>query len=262
MKILAIISSYRKNGHTSKITTLIHQKIEEIGVHYGERIEFEKIHLGDYKINHCLGCRTCMDNDEDLCPLKDDIPLLKSKINEVDGIILASPVFVGDVSSSMKALIDRLAYLCHRQEFYNKCALIIATTNATSLRRTIHTMGAATYSWGMKTIATKGFKTSTSHDSIETLRKRYQKVISKLANKFYMGIKNKSYLKPSLISLIAFDIQQKYRADPKLSSSVDYEYWSEKGWVDLRKSYYNNHQSNLPKILLAKFVSKIVCLIY
>ena len=141
MKIVAIISSHRKNGHTSRIVSLLKEEVEKLALDDGETIDFEKLFLGDYEINHCKGCRACMERSEEFCPWKDDVPLIKSKIKEADGMIFASPVYVGDVSSSMKALIDRLAYTCHRQEFYDKCALILVTTNATSLKRTIHTMG-------------------------------------------------------------------------------------------------------------------------
>ncbi|MFW9876787.1 MAG: hypothetical protein ACFFG0_27145, partial [Candidatus Thorarchaeota archaeon] len=129
----------------------------------------------------------------------------------------------------MKYLIDRLAYICHRQEFFNKCALILATTNMTNLRRTIHTMGAATYSWGFNTIGTKGFKNLSSNDSKETLKQKHQKDIRKLARKLCIGIKENSYLNPSFISLAAFKIQQKYRGNPELSSPTDYNYWKKHG---------------------------------
>ena len=252
MKILAIISSHRKNGHTSKVVSLLKEEMEKLALQNEEFIEFEKIFLGDFEINHCKGCRACMDRGEELCPWKDDVPLLKSKIHEADAVIFASPVFVGDVSSSMKALIDRLAYVCHRQEFYDKCAMILATTNATSLKRTIHTMGAATYSWGFKTIGTKGFKTSSSLDSKQTLKNRYSKDISRLAKKLLNGVKDEVYLNPSAFSMAVFKIQKKYRSNPELSSPIDYAYWKKQGWTDQNATYYINYEAGVTKILLSK----------
>ncbi|MFW9823206.1 MAG: flavodoxin family protein [Candidatus Thorarchaeota archaeon] len=262
IKILAIISSGRKKGHTSKIVSLYKQYLEQISANESDLLNFETIFLSDYSIEYCLGCRKCMDIGEEYCPRKDDLPKIKQKIKEADAVIFASPVYVGDVSSLMKSLIDRLAYICHRQEFYDKCCLIVATTNATSLKRTIHTIGAATYSWGFKTIGTKGFKTSSSNDSRQTLNERYGRDIYKISKKFYFGIKNKSYLHPSLISLISFKIQQKYRANPELSSSIDYNFWSQKGWTDPNVSFYINHNTKFPKIIFAVFLSKIISLIF
>ena len=225
-------------------------------------VEFEKLFLGDYDINHCKGCRACMEIDEHHCPWTDDIPLIKEKIKGADAVIFASPVYVGDVSSSMKTLIDRMAYICHRQEFFDKCAIILATTNATSLKRTIHTMGGAAYSWGFKTIGTKGFKTTSSYDSKETLKNRYHKDIMKLAKKLYVGIQNKAYLNPSILSLAVFKIQQKSRANPEIANPTDFKYWKKMGWTDSNKTYYINHEAKGMKIFLSRILYGIISLFF
>lgn len=262
MKILAIISSYRKNGHTSKIVGLLKKEVESKASKDGRFIAFEKLFLGDYEINHCKGCRVCMERGEQYCPLKDDVPVIKEKMDDADAVIFASPVYVGDLSSSMKALMDRLAYICHRPEFYDKCAIILATTNATSLKRTIRTMGAATYSWGFKTLGTQGFKTTSSNDSIKTLKKRYKKVIRKLAKKLYSGVKKKSYLNPSVISLAAFKLQQKGHASETNACSVDYEYWNHKGWVNSDRQYYIEVDISSMKLLISKVLYGIFSLVF
>ena len=238
------------------------EHLESFASKENEPLIFEKLFLGDYEINHCKGCRACMDVGEQFCSWKDDIPLIKEKMKNADAIIFASPVFVGDVSSSMKALIDRLAYICHRQEFYDKCSVIIATTNATSLKRTIHTIGAASYSWGMKNLATGGFKTATSNDSKEALKKNYDKKIKKIAKKCYFGVKNKEFLSPSLVSLITFNIQQKHRANPELSSKIDYNYWKARGWTEPTKKFYLDVNTNFGKYYMSKLLSKVINLFF
>lgn len=258
IKILAIISSHRKKGHTSKIISILKEQLEELAEKHNKKYEFEIIFLGDYKINHCKGCRTCMDIGEELCPWNDDIPQIKSQIKEADCVIFASPVFVGDVSSSMKALIDRLAYVCHRQEFYEKCAVLIATTNATSLRRTIRTMGAATYSWGFKLIGKRGFRTKSSMDSKETLEERYSKYIKLLANKIFYRLEDRAYLKPSALSLTIFKIQKKYRSSPELSGKVDFIYWKNQGWTEPKTKYYIEHKSGILTKLSSRLMYKII----
>ena len=256
-KILSIIGSGRKNGHTSKIISLLKEDIEKLSIENNESILFETIFLSDYQIDHCRGCRACMDYGKDKCPIEDDLPLIKAKMNESDAIIFATPVYVGDVSSAMKALIDRMAYMCHRQELYEKSAIIIATTNATSLKRTIHTIGAATYSWGLKTVATKGFRTTTSNDPKEILQKRYQKDISKLSRKLYSAVKQKAYLEPSAIALASFKLQQKYRGNPEVSSEIDYNYWQKKGWTDSKKEYFIDVKVGLGKRIFSKILYSI-----
>ncbi|MFX1234461.1 MAG: flavodoxin family protein [Promethearchaeota archaeon] len=260
IKILSIISSGRKNGHTSKIISLLEEEVKQLVEKSLEYLHFETLFLSDYEIEHCKGCRACMDYGEDKCPIKDDIPIIKAKIKEADAIILASPVYVGDVNSTMKALIDRLAYICHRQEFYDKCVIIIATTNATSLKRTIHTMGAAAYSWGFKIVGTKGFKTNSSNDPLESLRQRYCKDILRLARKLYSAIKEKSYLDPSAIGIASFRIQQKYRSNPELSSKIDYNYWNERGWTNSKRSYYIDIRVGILKKILSQILYRVFLL--
>ncbi|MFX0058353.1 MAG: flavodoxin family protein [Candidatus Hodarchaeota archaeon] len=262
IKILSIISSGRKIGHTSKVVSLLEEELRQISAKNNEYLHFETLFLSDYNIQHCSGCRTCMDYGEDKCPLKDDIPIIKTKIKESDAVVFASPVYVGDASSSMKALIDRLAYICHRQEFYEKCAIIIATTNLTSLRRTIHTIGAATYSWGFKIVQTKGFKTITSNDPLETLQQRYTKEISRLARKLYSAVKKKSYLNPSALGLASFKIQQKYRSNPELSSIIDYNYWNKHGWNDSKRNYYIEIKVNLMKKIISRILFSFFSIVF
>ena len=88
---------------------------------------FETIYLVDMDMHPCKGCRTCFDRGEDKCPLKDDIPAIKAKMDAADGVILASPVYMDDVSGLVKTWIDRLAYVSHRPAFGGKCAYPIAT---------------------------------------------------------------------------------------------------------------------------------------
>ncbi|MFW9820502.1 MAG: flavodoxin family protein [Candidatus Thorarchaeota archaeon] len=262
IKILSIISSGRKNGHTSKIISLLEEEIKRISSMNNDYLDFETVFLSDYKIEHCRGCRTCMDYGELKCPIKDDIQFIKSMMKEADAVVFASPVYVGDVSSIMNALIDRLAYICHRQEFYDKCAMIIATTNKTSLRRTIHTIGAATYSWGFKTIDSKGFKTTTSNDSLEALQQRYYKDLVKLAEKLYLGVKGKSYLNPSVLSLASFKIQKKFRSNPEFSSPIDYNYWNNHKWTDKKRIYYIDIKVGVLKRFLSRILYSIFSILF
>lgn len=72
-----------------------------------------------------------------------------------DAIILASPVYVDDVSGITKNWIDRLAHVCHRPEFYGKYAYLLSTTGASSTRHTLRTMNAPMY-WGFTIIGRAG----------------------------------------------------------------------------------------------------------
>ncbi len=164
---------------------------------------------------------------------------------------------MGDVSPIIKTLIDRLAHICHRPEFYNKCAMILTTTSKVGIRHAINTIGAAVFSWGFHNVAAKGFKIS---DELRyDLKRIHGKKISKLAKKFYLSIKNKEYLKPSLLALIVFKLQQKYHTNPLITENYDYIYWNAKGWTDPKMMFFMKPTVNRLKLLISKILSKIIC---
>lgn len=68
--------------------------------------KWELIQLYDKEIKGCKGCFSCRQKKE--CIIKDDFfNECFNKIDEADGILLGSPVYSADISSKMKALLER-----------------------------------------------------------------------------------------------------------------------------------------------------------
>lgn len=100
MRVVGINGSARKDGNTAIIIKIIFAELENRG------IETELIQLHDKDIKSCKGCFSCKGNKK--CILKDDIfNECLNKVLEADGIILGSPVYSADISSKMKAFIER-----------------------------------------------------------------------------------------------------------------------------------------------------------
>ena len=100
MKILCINGSPRKNGNTAKIIKALAETAESLGG------KIKNICLGKLKYSGCIACMACK-KKSDKCVIKDDISDVLKKITKSDLIVIGSPVYYGDVSSQMKALIDR-----------------------------------------------------------------------------------------------------------------------------------------------------------
>lgn len=102
MKVLCINGSAKKDGNTS---SLIHIVTKEL---LKEDIKTETIHIGNGSIRGCTSCLKCWENQDKHCIIKND-PLnnILDKMLNSDGIILASPVYCADVSSHMKAFMER-----------------------------------------------------------------------------------------------------------------------------------------------------------
>jgi len=102
MKVIAFNGSARKDGNTAILIKHVFQELEKEG------IETEMIQLAGKKINGCIACYKCFENKDKHCSVKNDIVNeCIEKMLDADGVILGSPTYVADVTSEMKALIDR-----------------------------------------------------------------------------------------------------------------------------------------------------------
>jgi multimeric flavodoxin WrbA len=102
MKVMAFNGSARKDGNTAILIRTVFTELEKEG------IETELFQLAGKKIQGCIACFKCFKNKDRRCSVKKDIVNeCIEKMAEADGIILGSPTYFADVTSDMKALIDR-----------------------------------------------------------------------------------------------------------------------------------------------------------
>lgn len=102
MHVVAFNGSPRKKGNTSMLIGHVFKELHKQG------ITTEMVQLGDKKIKGCIACYRCWKKKDRHCAIKTDIVnQCIDKMLAADGIILASPTYVTDVTAEMKALIDR-----------------------------------------------------------------------------------------------------------------------------------------------------------
>jgi multimeric flavodoxin WrbA len=178
-------------------------------------------------------------------------------ILRADGILLASPVYVEDVSGVMKNWINRMAYLCHRPALTGKTAGLIITSGTGASNHSLRTMSAAMNAWGAKVSCTAKFKAG-ARISDEEISLRYEKQIERFAAKFLSAVLGERD-KPSFYSLLSFCVQQKYWMNkPELSDTYDYAYWKSKGWLDAHTRYYIHYRGSLLKVATARLAGHIL----
>lgn len=128
MKVVAFSGSARKDGNTAILVREIFQELVQQG------LETELVQLAGIEIKACLACYRCFENKDQHCSVEDDeLNQFIDKMLAAEGIILASPTYIGDVTSIMKALIDR--------------AGMVSRTNDNMLRRKVGA-AVAVASWG------------------------------------------------------------------------------------------------------------------
>ncbi len=102
MKVAAIIGSARKDGNTTVLTKIVFEELEKEG------IETELIELAGKNLKGCMACYKCFQNKDKSCIIKnDETNELITKMDEADAVIIGSPTYFANVSSNIKALIDR-----------------------------------------------------------------------------------------------------------------------------------------------------------
>jgi multimeric flavodoxin WrbA len=131
MKIVAFNGSARKDGNTAVLVKHALGEVEKEG------IETEMIQLAGKRIRGCIACRKCFENKDRRCSQKDDIlNECLEKMLEADGIILASPTYFADITTELKALIDRSGYVAKANDdmFRRKVgAAVVAARRAGSI---------------------------------------------------------------------------------------------------------------------------------
>ena len=257
MKILMLIGSFRRNGNTDQLTGLIGEHLQQEASQAQVPLEIETIYLGQQSLQFCRGCRICFERGEDKCPVKDDLLAIKAKMQAADGILMASPVYVDDVSGITKNFIDRLCHVCHRPQFAGKTAYLVATTGSSRTGKTLETMKMALRTWGFHVAGQSGFKMGALMKREDT-RACFDSQASHAARTLFQATHQQSYRKPSFFSIMMFKIQQmSWRAKGK-PGTLDYRYWEQQGWFDPTRTFYIPHDASKVKVALARLTGAVI----
>lgn len=256
MRVLALVGSYRKNGNTARVVDQIQGHLKQVAARSDEALEVEILYLGHHDIGLCRGCRVCFNQGEARCPLRDDLLTIKAKMLEADGLLLASPVYVNDVSGATKNWMDRMAHVSHRPQFAGKCAYLVATVGNGPTGHALRTMRMALEQWGFHIAGQAGFKTGALM-SRNDLVARYQTRCDAIARRLFDAIHQRRYAKPPFLSLMTFRIQQHYWQQTT-EDSVDYRYWNSRGWIGRRREFYIQHESGRLKVAAARLTGDVV----
>lgn len=109
MKIVAVLGSPRPQGNSTTLARAFLAAAQERGA------ETQEFLLNKIDFQGCQACMTCK-TKSDTCCLDDDLAQVLEAITTADILVLASPVYFGDLSSQMKAFFDR-TYSCINPDF-------------------------------------------------------------------------------------------------------------------------------------------------
>jgi multimeric flavodoxin WrbA len=100
MQVVAILGSPRPRASSNKLVNSFLNMVSERGIHS------ETFVLNDLHYIGCQGCYGCK-RVSDACVIKDDLtPVLKA-VEQCDILLIATPIYVSDITGQMKCFIDR-----------------------------------------------------------------------------------------------------------------------------------------------------------
>ena len=103
MKVLILNGSPRVNGNTTIALNELTKTFEAEGV------ETETMQIGAKVIRGCVACGKCAELGR--CVFNDDVVNeIAKKLEEADGLVVASPVYYASANATLVALLDRLFY--------------------------------------------------------------------------------------------------------------------------------------------------------
>jgi len=217
MRVLLISSSpHKKRSQTFLLA-------QELVKGLGPSVKTEVIQLCDYRIEFCRACERCHKKILQ-CPIKDDACSILDKMLEAEGIILASPNYINQVTASMKALFDRSSHFIHCKRLLGKYVSAVVSSGSGQdkevldyLRHYSNVCGAQ-YIGGVFSSAQIG--------------KEKKEEALNLGKSLRTALKDKKVF-PEEMKVIKAGIEHFRRVMEKRKDDWigEYRYWKEKGWI-------------------------------
>lgn len=103
MKVLLVNGGPHKDGCTNLALEEVAKTLEK------EEIETEIIWLGNKPISGCIGCNSCLKNNNK-CFVEDEVNNFLEKVKTTDGFVFGSPVHFAAASGTLTSFLDRVFY--------------------------------------------------------------------------------------------------------------------------------------------------------
>jgi multimeric flavodoxin WrbA len=115
VKVVALNGSARKDGNTAMLINVVFDELKKEG------IETELIQMAGKPVQGCIACYKCFKNLNRRCSVeKDTLNEIIAKMEPAEGILLGSPTYFSDVSSGMRAFIERCGFVARANDYMFK----------------------------------------------------------------------------------------------------------------------------------------------
>lgn len=217
MKTLFISSS----PHKEKSQTFLLAK--EVLRGCANSVESEVLHLCDYRIEFCRHCEKCHEKILQ-CPIKDDVRSILEKMLDAEGIILASPNYINQVTASMKALFDRSCHFIHCKRLLGKYVAGVVSSGSGQDKEVLDYIKYYSHTCGAQYVGGVSSRAPISNAKKEEA--------FNLGRSLTVAIKDKK-LFPEQAKIIEAG-KEHFKRIMEMRKDIwiaEYRYWKDKGWL-------------------------------
>ena len=109
MEILVLNASPRRSGIVSQAVGAFVDGVRAADDFVREDVRVDVVDVNDLKFASCRGCMYCREHGNCCLPV-DDAHLVAEKIRSCDVLLVAAPVYWGNIPGVLKSLFDRMVY--------------------------------------------------------------------------------------------------------------------------------------------------------
>jgi NAD(P)H-dependent FMN reductase len=242
-QVLMFNGSPRTAGNTSRALEIIKGELES----YGD-VQVETVHIKELDLELCHGCFTCISRGEQHCPLKDRREEMEKRMMEADGIVLASPLHVQNVSWLMKNFIDRFCYTNHRLRFFHQKVMLVAV-GGMDLRTTIRAMRPAL--GGAQIVSELSFQQLGWQQSPKAEAKKLTRLKGAVKD-LHDSLGQEGLPRPKVVDLIRFRFLKKISSEVPDVLPADHAFYADK------ERYYYEVRIGVLRSAAASFMVRLI----
>ena len=233
---VVLVNGSPRHGTTLKYLRQVEEILQDAGV------STELITLAGTDIRDCSGCETCI-RRTGWCVQHDAAPEILTRMLSADGLVLATPVYMGTVTGKLKSLLDKTASWLHRPPAVGIPVLPVVTTAGSGAKQTLVYLTETVASWGAHPIGGIARSASTRKP---IARREVQRYLDHLR-------RSRTSYRPTLRQVVLFQVQRVLAAKV---AEIDRRYWEERGWS--HSSFYYPCRLGPGKRLLGALLYRIL----
>lgn len=107
-KIMIIDGGPRRGMNTAQMLEAFAKGVASVS----EDIEVKTVRLYDMMYQGCMSCMACKvkGKSSHICKYKDELLPVLEEISNADGLVMGSPIYMGDRTAKMQAMLERLVF--------------------------------------------------------------------------------------------------------------------------------------------------------